>query len=346
MMKRLLTGAAALLASSAALCATMIPSSMINWVSVPTWPSVSAGLVFAGPTAATGAPTFRALVATDLPVVPVSKGGTNATAAGGAALDNITGFASTGFLTRTGAGTYAFQSLTNGITLGNLAQAAANTVLANATGSMANVAAFAMPSCSTSSSALTWTSGTGFTCNTAINASTLGGATFASPGLIGSTTAGSGRFTTLQATAAITPAYPVGIVGNTSGSNVSAGAVGEPNTSSSAPASLTSGTTMNVTSVSLSAGDWDVTGTYTVNPAGTTVVTSMYAGLSTISGALGPAGTMTVLQFTAPAGAQQILTLPTVQVNASASTTVYCVTNTTFNTSTATGQCRVFARRR
>jgi len=54
----------------------------------------------------------------------------------------------------------------NSIGLGALAQQAANTVLANATGSTANVTAFAMPSCSTSSSALNWTSGSGFTCGT------------------------------------------------------------------------------------------------------------------------------------------------------------------------------------
>lgn len=108
-------------------------------------------------------------------VVPVSKGGTNAAAASGSALDNITGFSGTGFLTRTGAGTYAFQSAANGITLGNLVQTSANTVLANATGSTANVTAFAMPSCSTSTSALQYTSGTGFTCyaNSATTTGTL-----------------------------------------------------------------------------------------------------------------------------------------------------------------------------
>lgn len=107
--------------------------------------------------------------------LPIASGGTNASSASGTTLDNITGFSSTGFLTRTGAGAYAFQSLTNGITLGNLTQQAANTVLANATGSTANVAAFAMPSCSTSSSALQWTSGTGFTCyaNSATTTGTL-----------------------------------------------------------------------------------------------------------------------------------------------------------------------------
>lgn len=85
----------------------------------------------------------------------------------------------------------------NGVTLSSLAQQAANTVLANATGSMANVTAFSMPSCSTSSSALNWTSGTGFACNASINAATLGNATFAAPGPIGSTTASTGAFTGL-----------------------------------------------------------------------------------------------------------------------------------------------------
>lgn len=125
----------------------------------------------------------------------VSSGGTNAATASGTALDNISGFSGTGFLTRTGAGAYAFQSLTNGITYANLAQAAANTLLGNATGSTANVVAISMPSCSTSSSALNWTSASGPTCNTSINAASLGGtaassyALLASPAFTGTPTA-------------------------------------------------------------------------------------------------------------------------------------------------------------
>lgn len=138
--------------------------------------------------------------------LPVASGGTNSASPSGAALDNITGFASTGFLTRTGAGAYAFQSLTNGIALGSLAQVAANTVLANATGSTANVAAFSMPGCSAATNALTWTTSAGFTCNSAINAATLGGATFAVPGPIGSTTASTGAFTNLSASGAVSGA--------------------------------------------------------------------------------------------------------------------------------------------
>lgn len=100
--------------------------------------------------------------------IAVASGGTGSATASGTALDNISGLSGTGFLTRTGAGAYSFQSATNGITLGNIAQVAANTVLANATASTANVAAFSMPGCSTSVSALNWTTSTGFTCNTGL----------------------------------------------------------------------------------------------------------------------------------------------------------------------------------
>lgn len=154
-------------------------------------------LTVAGTQNTVGVATFQTPIA-------VTSGGIGTGTAGGTALDNITAFASTGFLTRTGSNTYSFQSLTNGITLGNLAQAAANTILANVTGSTANVTAFAVPSCSTSASALNWTTNTGLTCNTAINAAQLGGATFAAPGPIGSTTASTGAFTALSASGSVT----------------------------------------------------------------------------------------------------------------------------------------------
>jgi hypothetical protein len=72
--------------------------------------------------------------------VPTSIGGTNCATASGTCLDNITGFSSTGFVTRTGAGAYSFESATNGITLANIAQETANTILCNATSTLANIA--------------------------------------------------------------------------------------------------------------------------------------------------------------------------------------------------------------
>jgi hypothetical protein len=47
--------------------------------------------------------------------LPVANGGTGGGTASGTLLDNITGFSLTGFLTRTGAGTYAFQSAGSGV---------------------------------------------------------------------------------------------------------------------------------------------------------------------------------------------------------------------------------------
>lgn len=63
-----------------------------------------------------------------------------------------------------------------GISLSGLGAIAANTVVANATGASAVPSAFGMPSCSSSTSALQWTSGTGFTCYG--NSASLTGSTF------------------------------------------------------------------------------------------------------------------------------------------------------------------------
>lgn len=160
-MKRLLTAALALFAAST-FAATLNPVSLIN----PAGSTVGQGIVSTG---ATTAPVWGSLAISTLTgILPVAKGGTNASTASGTSLDNISGFSGTGFLTRTGAGTYAFQSVTNGITLANLNQAAANSIVGNSTGATASLFTLAVPSCSTSVSALNWTSGAGFTCNTGL----------------------------------------------------------------------------------------------------------------------------------------------------------------------------------
>ncbi|MBR8096307.1 hypothetical protein KDX13_06235 [Burkholderia cenocepacia] len=63
-----------------------------------------------------------------------------------------------------------------GIGVNGIAAIPANTVLANGTASSASPSAFVMPSCSTSTSALQWTNGTGFVCGTSF--ANLSGATF------------------------------------------------------------------------------------------------------------------------------------------------------------------------
>ena len=120
-----------------------------------------------------GAPTTALLSAASITAgwtgtLAVARGGTGGGSASGTLLDNISGFSGTGFLTRTGGGTYAFQSATNGITLANNAQIATNTVLGNATAGTANIAAQAMPGCSSVGNALKWSTNVGFGCNTTL----------------------------------------------------------------------------------------------------------------------------------------------------------------------------------
>jgi hypothetical protein len=66
----------------------------------------------------------------------VARGGTGGGAASGALLDNITGFASTGQIVRTGAGAYAFRSLT--ATAGHITVANGDGVAGNPTMSLPN----------------------------------------------------------------------------------------------------------------------------------------------------------------------------------------------------------------
>jgi hypothetical protein len=85
---------------------------------------------------------------------------TAVTGSGGSVLatsPTIAGPTVTGSLTATGL-----------VTTADLATQAANTVLANASGSTASPTAFVMPACNTTSSALNWTAGTGFTCNASV----------------------------------------------------------------------------------------------------------------------------------------------------------------------------------
>lgn len=307
-------------------------------------------------------------IATLTGILPVASGGTNAATASGTSLDNITGFSGTGFLTRTGAGTYAFQSATNGITLGNLAQTGANTVLSNATGSTANLTAFSMPSCSSSVSALNWTSGSGFTCNTGlitgatVSSTYLPTATAASTyatiaqattalsatgGSINGVTVGqsnplAGSFTTLTATSAVT--VPSGttfnqpnIVGVTSGAAAATGSVGEQPTANASGVSLTTATTANAASKTLTAGQYLVWCTAQFLPAGTTVGTVYAVGISTTSAVRpGSYAAETLNQYSSTAGTAQQISSPTVPINIATSTTVYCTAYAGFSTSTMT----------
>jgi len=209
-----------------------------------------------------------------------------------------------------------------GIGVNGIAAIAANTVLANATGSSASPTAFAMPSCSASGSALNWTTSTGFTCRSTYAMTT--GATF---------------------TGAITPSTTAGIVGTTLGDNVNAGSIGEYVTATSGSVSLTTVTNANISFITLTAGDWDVWGAFNYSAAATTTTSSIQAGISSVSAGL-PANPLSFFSNgTFPTNTTQQHAVPQQRFSLSTTTTIYLVATATFATSTATAQGFIAARR-
>lgn len=296
---------------------------------------------------------------------------------------NFSGLMSVAGLTATG----TISLPTASLPLPYLATQTSNTLLANATGSSASPTAISAPSCSTSSSALQWTSGTGLACNTAIaaatsatsttatNATQLGGIAAASyltsataattyatiaqattalaatggsvNGVsVGATTPSTVAATSLSSTGNFTPSQTNGIVGTTTNNNANAGSVGEyvsAITGSTVP--LTTTTAANVISISLTAGDWDVSGTIQFLPAGTTAVGTFASSISTTTATRGAYQNETLLIFTAGVGSPQQIPTPIVRVSVASTTTVYLIAYAGFTTSTMTANGQIRARR-
>jgi hypothetical protein len=92
---------------------------------------------------------------------------TTATTAGLLPANNLSDLASISTaLTNLGVTAVGTASATNGVTLAMVAQAPANTIRSNPTGSTANVQDQAVPSCSATGSYLQYVSGTGLACKT------------------------------------------------------------------------------------------------------------------------------------------------------------------------------------
>lgn len=172
-------------------------------------------------------------------------------------------------------------------------------------------------------------------------------------GTVGATTPTTGAFTTVSATGAITPSQTNGIIGTTTNNDASAGSVGELLTASRAAASATSLTTITaktITSVSLTAGDWDVWGIVDYVPAATTTTAYVQQGASQTDNALGAQDT-----FSACSGGNLSGTvlgsliaenIPTQRISLAGTTTVYLVGLAAFAISTLTAYGSIFARRR
>ena len=131
--------------------------------------------------------------------------------------------------------------------------------------------------------------------------------------------------------------------GLTGGSNPAAGLVGEYNFVSIAQASAinipTSGTPITITSLSLTAGNWDISGVCAILPALGTTVTGLVCGLNTVA-ATQPAdasqGRMLVdrTAWTGNASGIQSIGGMNWHVSPTTTTTYYLVGTSTFATST------------
>lgn len=147
--------------------------------------------------------------------------------------------------------------------------------------------------------------------------------------------------------------------GTATNDSAAAGYIGEilsASTLRSAPVSLTSTVTANVTSVSLSAGDWDVESIVGFNPGATTSVTRLDAAVATTSATLPGTDTIAVpdangqvrVVFSSAAnvlGSDFILDINRSRVSVSGTTTIYIVANGTFSISTLAAYGSITARR-
>ena len=138
--------------------------------------------------------------------------------------------------------------------------------------------------------------------------------------------------------------------GTATNDNASTGNLGEFVTSSvtcTTATGLTSGTSANVTSISLTAGDWDVWGVGGIDPAGSTTTTKSQVGINTTSATLPAAGASGYVVWSGSVAGTNLnlLTPGPVRVSLASAGSVYLVVQGTFTASTA-GPCGAISARR
>jgi hypothetical protein len=158
----------------------------------------------------------------------------------------------------------------------------------------------------------------------------------------------------ITASSTITPSQTNGIVGTTTNNDANAGSVGEyisASVSSGSPTSVSNNSQANLISISLTAGDWDVSSVVTYNGGATTLVTYLIAGISATSNTIGAIGTFGRTDTAFPSTAlfannyYSVLSGPA-RVSIASTTTYYLITYAGFSTSTANACGLLVARRR
>ena len=140
------------------------------------------------------------------------------------------------------------------------------------------------------------------------------------------------------------------VVGTVTNDNAVAGRVGEELKTvlaSGSAVSLTTNTTANVTSVSLTAGDWEVSGVVDFTPGATTSLTQRTAGVSTTSATLGAQDSMSQTSVAANVPGANVISqvTPNVRISVAVTTPVYLVARALFTVSTLAAYGSIRARR-
>jgi hypothetical protein len=144
------------------------------------------------------------------------------------------------------------------------------------------------------------------------------------------------------------------ILGTTTNNNAAAGEIGEFISSevlSGSAVSLTTATPANVTSISLTAGDWDVWAQVGFLPAATTSITNYQGGINTVSATLPSSSavdvsrlSMEVASVVTGANAQCFHMVPA-RISLAGTTTIYFIARATFTISTCVAFGKIVARR-
>ena len=141
------------------------------------------------------------------------------------------------------------------------------------------------------------------------------------------------------------------IVGVTTNSNAPAGDLGEYISSTVLAGnalSVTTATPLNITSISLTPGDWDVRGSVVFVGAGSTVLTQVTAAIGQTSATLPTlpaADGYSQISGTLGTGTTQVLSAGVTRVSLAITTTIYLLAQATFTTSTLTAYGFLAARR-
>jgi hypothetical protein len=226
-------------------------------------------------------------------------------------------------------------------------------VLTNATGTPA---ALGLANATGTPSAIGLVNGTGLPISTGVSGLAAGVATFlvtpTSANLAAAVTDETGTGVLVFSTNP-TITNPA-IVGTATNDAAAAGNIGQEiksNIASGSAVALSSGTIANVTSISLTAGDWDVSGIVQFTGDPTTNVATAIGGTSASSATLPPFGTGDTNRFNWPAVTAPFstggLSAPSgpVRITLATTTTIYLVASATFSVATCSAFGTIRARR-